>query len=89
MNRSDDEFDQPQAFRLLHGAGLVEISPDQFGERIADVKRIVVSRLRELLDLDSGIQERDSAAYSLGTLAGLEIKLRTSAPTKPADPSEE
>ena len=88
MNRSDDEFDQLQAFRLLHGTGLVEISLDQFGERIADVKRIVVSRLRELLDIDSGIQERDSAAYSLGTLAGLEVKLRTTGP-KPVDPSEE
>lgn len=88
MNRRDEESEQHQAFRLLDGAGLVEISVDEFAERIADVKRIVVSRLRDLLDLNCGIQERDSAAYSLGTLAGLEMKLRTNAP-RPKDTSAE
>ena len=87
MDQPEKQNEQHQAFRLLDGAGLVEIRLDQFADRIADVKRIVLGRLRDLLDLNSGIQERDSAAYSLGTLAGLEIKLRTNTP-KPAEPDD-
>lgn len=72
---------------MLSEAGLVEIRLDEFAERIRDVKRIVIGRLRELLDFDSGIQERESAAYSLGTLKGLELKVLANAP-KPPDTSE-
>ena len=68
-------------------AGLVEIRLDEFAERIRDVKRIVTGRLRELLDFNNGVQERESAAYSLGTLKGLELKVLANAP-KPTDPSK-
>jgi hypothetical protein len=78
--------EQP-AWRALSEAGLVEIRLDEFAERIKDVKRIVTGRLRELLDRSNGIQERESVAYSLGTLKGLELKLLANAP-KPPNPSK-
>jgi hypothetical protein len=85
VNQSDDETDEQQAWRVLSEAGLVEIRRDEFAERIRDVKRIVTVRLRELLDFDPSNKERESAAYSLGTLKGLELKLLANAP-KPPNP---
>ncbi len=87
MSGSDEETEQQQLWRALSEAGLVEIRLDEFVERIKDVKRIVTVRLRELLDFNTGIKERESAAYSLGTLKGLELKVLANAP-KPPDPSE-
>ena len=87
MSGSDEETEQQQAWRVLSEAGLVEIRLDEFAERIRDVKRIVIGRLRELLDFENRVKERESAAYSLGTLKGLELKVMTNAP-KPPDPSE-
>ena len=85
MNRPDKETAEQETWRVLSEAGLVEIRLDEFAERIRDVKRIVTVRLRELLDLNGGTKERESAAYSLGTLKELELKVN--APT-PVDPSE-
>jgi hypothetical protein len=90
VNRSDDEDDEPdqlQVWRVLSEARLVEIRLDEFAERISDVKRIVTGRLFDLLNFNTGVQERESAAYSLGTLKGLELKVLANAP-KPPDPSE-
>jgi len=87
VSGSDEETEQQQLWRALSEAGLVEIRLDEFAERIKDVKRIVTVRLRELLDFNTGINERESAAYSLGTLKGLELKVLANAP-KPPDPSE-
>ncbi len=87
MSRSDDETEEQQVWRALSEAGLVEIRLDEFAERIKDVKHIVTMRLRELLDFNTGIKERESAAYSLGTIKGLELKVLANAP-KPPDPSE-
>lgn len=81
-NESEDQ----RAWRVLSEAGLVEIKLDEFVDRIRDVKRTVIVRLRELLDRENGIDERESAAYSLGTLKGLELKLTTNA-SEPADRS--
>jgi hypothetical protein len=86
VNRSDDEPDE-QVWRVLSEAGLVEIRLDEFAERIRDVKRIVTGRLFDLLNFNTGVEERESAAYSLGTLKGLELKVLANAP-KPPDPSE-
>jgi hypothetical protein len=85
--RPDDEPDELQVWRVLSEAGLVEIRLDEFAERIKDVKRIVTRRLFDLLDFDTGVEERESAAYSLGTLKRLELKVLANAP-KPPDPSE-
>ena len=87
MSASDEETEQQKLWRALSEAGLVEIRLDEFAERIKDVKRIVTVRLRELLDFNTGIKERESAAYSLGTLKGLELKVLANA-LKPPDPSE-
>ena len=87
MSQSDDETEEQQVWRVLSEAGLVEIRLDQFAQRIGDVKRIVMLRLRELLDFNTGIQERESAAHSLGALKGLELKVVANAP-HPPDPSE-
>jgi hypothetical protein len=87
VNRSDEETEEQQAWRALSEAGLVEIRLEEFAERIRDVKRIVGVRLRELLDFDNRIKERESAAYSLGTLKGLELKVLAHA-AKPPDSSD-
>jgi hypothetical protein len=87
LPNSDEETEEQQGWKVLSDAGLVEIRLDEFAERIKDVKRIVVVRLRELLDFNNAVKERESAAYSLGTLTGLELKVLANAP-KPPDPSE-
>jgi hypothetical protein len=87
MSGSDQESEAQQAWRALSEAGLVEIRVDEFAERIREVKRVVVVRLRELLDFETGIKERESAASSLGTLKGLELKVLENTPKAP-DPSE-
>ena len=87
MSRSDEETEKLQVWRVLSEAGLVEIRLDEFAERIRDVKRIVTGRLFDLLNFNTGVQERESAAYSLGTLKGLELKVLANGP-KPPDPSE-
>ena len=63
------------AWKALADAGLVEIGLDEFPDRIRDVKRTVMSRLSQLLEEDTDWRERESAAYSLGTLKKLESKL--------------
>jgi hypothetical protein len=83
VSRSDVETEEQ---RVLSDAGLVEIRLDEFAERIRDVKRIVIARLRELLDFNTGLKERESAAYSLGTLKGLELKVLANAPKPPDQP---
>lgn len=87
MSRSGEESEEQRAWRVLSEAGLVEIRLDEFAERIRDVKRIVTVHLRELMDFNAGPEERESAAHSLGTLKGLELKLLANAP-KPPDPSK-
>jgi hypothetical protein len=87
VSRSDEEADELQVWRVLSEAGLVEIPLDEFAERIRDVKRIVTGRLFDLLNFNTSVQERESAAYSLGTLKGLELKVLANTP-KPPDPSK-
>lgn len=85
MSRSDEEAEDQDVWTVLSEAGLVEIQLEEFAERIKDVKRIVTMRLRDLLNFKTNIQERESAAYSLGTLKGLELKVRANS-QKPPDP---
>ena len=49
LSNSNEETEEQKVWRVLSEAGLVEIRLDEFAERIRDVKRIVVGRLRELL----------------------------------------
>lgn len=78
-----EESQDQQAWKALSEAGLIEIPLGDFVHRIRDVKRIVITRLRELLDLENESDERESAAYSLGTLKGLELKLTSNASDTP------
>jgi hypothetical protein len=87
MSQSGEETEEQQVWRVLSEAGLAEIPLDEFAERIREVKHIVIVRLRELLDFNTDIQERESAAHSLGTLKELELKVLANAPNAP-DPSE-
>ena len=87
MTRIDDENEEQQVWRTLSDAGLVEIRLGDFAERIRDVKGIVILRLRELLDFNTGVKERESAAYSLGALKRLELKVLANSP-KPPDKAE-
>jgi hypothetical protein len=87
MSRSDEETEALQVWRTLSEAGLLEIALDEFAEKIREVKHIVVVRLSELLDLDAGTEERESAASSLGTLKGLELKVLENNPNS-SDPSK-
>jgi hypothetical protein len=85
-SQSDETNDQQQAWKSLSKAGLVEIALDEFPERIKEVKHVVMGRLSELLELKNRIQERNSVAYSLGTLSNLEATLQADIP--PAQPSK-
>lgn len=74
------EEDRSQRVRKsLADARLVEIEPEEFPDRIREVKQVAIGRLGELLQKDTGLQERRSVAHSLGTLSRLEATLRTDA----------
>lgn len=77
---SNEETKTDRCPRSLADAGLIEISPDQFPERIKEAKRVAIGRLGELLELKSGIEEQQCVAHSLGTLKRLETILVLHAP---------
>jgi hypothetical protein len=71
----------------LADARLVEISPEEFPDRIREVKQVAIGHLGKLLETDAGLREPRSVAQSLGTLSWLEATLRTDAQTKKVSPS--
>lgn len=78
------EDDRSQLVRKsLADARLVEIELDEFPDRIREVKQVAIGRLGELLQEDTGLQERRSVAHSLGTLSRLEATLKTDVPHTP------
>jgi hypothetical protein len=68
--------------KSLADARLVEISPEEFPDRIREVKQVAIGHLGKLLETDAGLREPRSVAQSLGTLSRLEATLRTEAQTK-------
>ena len=72
MTRPDEESEKERVWRVLSEAGLIDIPPDEFAERIKEAKHVVMGRLSELLEQTTDIQEREAAAYSLATLKELE-----------------
>lgn len=78
MSGSREESEKGLVWRVLSEAGLIDIPPDKFAERIKEAKGAVMGRLSELLELTSNIQERESAAYSLATLKKLEVTVSRS-----------
>ena len=63
-----------------HRPSDAEQRPDEFSERIKEVKRAVTGRLSDLLEMKAAAQERESAAYSLGRLKDLETTLEKMGP---------
>jgi hypothetical protein len=68
--------------RAVHPSPDVEHKVDDFPERIQEVKEVVTGRLTELLEVRSGPEECESAAYSLGRLKDLETSLRGGEPRR-------
>jgi hypothetical protein len=79
MNRPPEESEAERVWRLLAEAGFVDITIDEFPERIKEAKNAVMGRLGELLERANDIQERRSAAHSLATLREIETTLGKSA----------
>lgn len=75
MTHSKKEPVNAEVWKLLSEAGLVDITPDDFPERIREAKHTVLRRLTELLEATSDPEERESTAYSLGTLSRLETTI--------------
>jgi len=75
-----DEKTERLVWESLSSAGLMEIGPHEFVDRIRDIKNLVISRLNELLEQKSALKDRESAAYSLGTLKKLETTLKEHPP---------
>ena len=71
-----EESEKEQVWKLLSDAGLVDITLDDFPNRIKEAKHTVMGRLAELLEPATDMQERESVAYSLGTLRKLETTLQ-------------
>lgn len=78
-NEPEDETRKHQVWKSLSDAGLVEISYDEFPDRIREAKQAVMGRLGQLLKVKNDVQERESVAHSLGTLKNLEATLRRDA----------
>jgi hypothetical protein len=76
MNHSDDKSDKERLWKSLSEARLLDIPLEEFPERIKEAKAVVMRRLGELLELKNHTQERQSTAYSLGTLKKLENSVR-------------
>jgi hypothetical protein len=75
VGRTDEESKQEQVWKLLSEAGLIDISPNEFPDRIKQAKDVVIERLNELLKVTNQVQERESAAYSLAILRRLQTSL--------------
>lgn len=75
----DEENRSQRVRKSLAEAHLVEIAPDEFADRIREVKQVAIGHLGELLKSDTGAGEKRSVAHSLGTLRRLEATLRADA----------
>jgi hypothetical protein len=88
MTRTDEDAEKQQLWRSLSEAGLVDITLDDFPERVKEAKHAVMGRLSELLEMSNQLQERRSVAHSLGTLRKLEATLRDAAVSQGESGSE-
>ena len=88
MSDAHKESEKERLWRLLLEAGLVDIPPDDFPERIKEAKDVVLRRLTELLEATSALDECQSAAYSLGTLTKLETRLGAPSTPSSGDPTK-
>jgi hypothetical protein len=75
VSRAYEDSEKERIWKLLSEAGLIDITLDDFLERIKEAKHAVMGRLGELLERTNDTEERESAAYSLATLKRLETTL--------------
>jgi hypothetical protein len=75
VSRAYEDSEKERIWKLLSEAGLIDITLDDFLDRIKEAKHAVMGRLGELLERTNHTQERESAAYSLATLKRLETTL--------------
>ena len=75
MTGAQDDSEKERIWKLLCEAGLVDITVDDFPQRIKEAKNVLIGRLGELLERTNQTEERESAAYSLATLKRLETTL--------------
>jgi len=73
--------------KTLAEARLVEIAPEEFPDRIREVKQVAIERLGELLQTDAGLHEPRSVAHALGTLSRLEASLRAESDLRESSPT--
>jgi DNA-binding ferritin-like protein len=85
VSRAYEESEKERVWKLLSEAGFIDITLDEFPERIKEAKHVVMGRLSELLELTTNIQERQSAAYSLAMLKKLETTLWPSVKRRSCD----
>lgn len=76
MTRTDQESENEKIWRVLSEAGLIDIPPAEYPQRIKEAKHVVMGRLSELLEHTTDVREREAAAYSLATLKELERTCR-------------
>jgi hypothetical protein len=79
VSRPYEETKTQRVWKSLTEAGFVEIKPDEFRERIKEIKNVAMGRLDELLELRTGSQEQQSVAHLLGFLKRLETTLQADA----------
>jgi hypothetical protein len=75
VSRAYEDSEKERIWKSLSEAGLIDITLDDFLERIKEAKHAVMGRLGELLERTNDTEERESAAYSLATLKRLETTL--------------
>jgi hypothetical protein len=74
--------DQRRRRNALADAGLLDISPHDFHEKVVEAKRFVIDRLSELVKGEDHPEERYSLAYSLGALKNVEENLQPEMPSR-------
>ena len=79
MDSPNEQAQVQRVWKSLTDAGLLEIKPDEFPDKLKKVKRVAIGWLGELLERQNAVRERESVAHSLGTLKRLENTLGTDA----------
>lgn len=74
-----EEDRSQRVWESLTDARLIEIEPDEFPDRIREVKQVAIGHLGKLLQEDANLREPRSVAQSVGTLSRLEATLRADA----------
>ena len=76
MSQGEGKSEKEHLWRSLSEARLLDIPLEEFPQRIKEAKAVVMTRLGELMERQNDLQERQSTAYSLGTLRKLENSVR-------------